>query len=67
MHTPIGQCTSDCRRVGCPEEDLCAYCDTNKWENSEKHIAELAQFLQEKIKEIQNILNDVYETQEQNP
>ena len=18
-HTPIGQCTSDCRRVGCPE------------------------------------------------
>jgi hypothetical protein len=20
MHTPIGDCTSDCRRVGCPDD-----------------------------------------------
>jgi hypothetical protein len=21
MHTPIGQCTSDCRRIGCPDAE----------------------------------------------
>jgi hypothetical protein len=21
MHTPIGQCTSDCRRIGCPDTE----------------------------------------------
>ena len=51
-HTPLGQCTSDCRRIGCLEEDLCAYCGENKWENKDKHIREVAELLEEKIKEL---------------
>ena len=49
MHTPIKQCTSDCRRVGCPAEDVCDYCGENKWENPKKHIEEMIKFLQEKM------------------
>ena len=54
MHNPIGECTSDCRRVGCPEQDLCVYCDENKWENQDKHLTEFNLFLQGKIKELHN-------------
>ena len=56
-HTPLHQCTSNCRRVGCPEEDLCAHCGENKWDNPEKHIAEIAVFLQGKIRELQKIFS----------
>lgn len=27
MHSEIGQCTSDCRHDGCPEEYICSRCD----------------------------------------
>ena len=36
--------------------DICAHCGEYKWENKEKHIAEIATFLQQKIKELQEIL-----------
>ncbi len=36
--------------------DICAYCGEYKWENKEKHIAEIATFLQQKIRELQEIL-----------
>ena len=53
------QCTSDCRRVGCPEEDLCPYCFGNKWEDREKHIEELARFLQKKVEECKEAIENI--------
>lgn len=58
-HTPLKQCTSSCRRVGCPEEDVCAQCGENKWENRKKHIAEIAKFLQKEIEKIQEVIENL--------
>ena len=38
-------------------EDTCAHCGENKWQNREKHIAEVAAFLQTKIEECQKIIS----------
>ena len=53
---PLRQCTSDCRQVGCPEEDICTYCGENKWENRDKHFVEMTEFLQKEY----NIIKDFH-------
>ena len=58
-HTPIGECTSDCRRIGCPEEDLCVQCGENKWQNREKHLQEIIMFMKEKIEECQELISTI--------
>ena len=40
------------------EEDLCVYCGENKFENKEKHIAELVGFLQKKVEESLAIIRE---------
>ncbi len=61
----IHECIKDCR-IDCPEEwekleqeleekNLCAYCGEDGRKNPLKHLNELAEFLNEKIKILKNI------------
>jgi hypothetical protein len=38
--------------------DICSYCGEYKWENTEKHILEIIEFLQKEIKEIQELCKE---------
>ena len=41
------------------QSDICPYCGENKWNDVPKHMAELAAFLQEKVRECQEIVERV--------
>lgn len=58
-HTPIGDCTSDCRRVGCPEpEEVDGYTEylesLKKFATAIQNFAESSKELREMVEETGN-------------